>query len=120
MLARLMGLTTIAPDALHRMLAESVSRAVYDVNAPASWMRARVPGAINLESAGFTVDQLPADRATPLVFYCSGPLCMKAPSAARRAAKMGYEDVRVMAAGITGWQAAGLPTEQGTTLGTEH
>jgi len=47
------------------------------------------------------------------VFYCSGPLCRKAPLAARRAKGFGYTDVRVMSAGISGWMAARLPTESG-------
>ncbi|MFL6197565.1 MAG: rhodanese-like domain-containing protein [Thermoanaerobaculia bacterium] len=34
-------------------------------------------------------------------------------NAARRAKKMGYENVKVMSAGITGWLAAKLPTEGG-------
>ena len=37
----------------------------------------------------------------------------KAPIAAKRAKRMGYEDVRVLSAGITGWVAAGLPTQAG-------
>jgi rhodanese-related sulfurtransferase len=48
-----------------------------------------------------------------LVFYCSNPLCRKAPTAARRARKMGYTNVHVMSAGINGWLAAKLPTESG-------
>jgi len=47
------------------------------------------------------------------VFYCSNPLCRKAPSAARRAKQMGYTDVKVMSAGISGWLDAKLPTETG-------
>jgi rhodanese-related sulfurtransferase len=40
-------------------------------------------------------------------------MCRKAPNAARRAKKLGYENVRVMSAGITGWLDKGLPTEAG-------
>jgi rhodanese-related sulfurtransferase len=84
---------------------------VIDVNGGGSWMRAHVPGAIHLDPATFGESDLPRDRQIPIVFYCSGPLCMKAPSAARRAEKLGYREVRVMPAGISGWVAAGLPTE---------
>jgi rhodanese-related sulfurtransferase len=48
-----------------------------------------------------------------LVFYCSNPLCRKAPTAALRARKLGYENVRVMSAGINGWMSAQLPVESG-------
>ncbi len=47
------------------------------------------------------------------MFYCSHPLCRKAPNAASRARKMGYPNVMVMSAGISGWLSAGLPTEAG-------
>ena len=56
-------------------------------------------------------NDLPADRTAPLVFYCSNFLCRKAPNAARRAKAMGFTNVRVMSAGISGWISAGLPTE---------
>jgi rhodanese-related sulfurtransferase len=56
---------------------------------------------------------LPADKNSTLVFYCSGPMCRKAPSAARRAKTMGYGNVKVMAAGISGWFDTRLPTDSG-------
>lgn len=111
MFAMLMGLKGIAPRELHTRLAEG-SVTVIDVNARHSWLQARVPGAINL-APDVDASALPPDRGTPLVFYCSNPLCRKAPQAARKAEKLGYADVRVMSAGITGWVGAGLPVESG-------
>lgn len=108
MFARLMGLKTISPRQLQDVLA-TVS--VYDVNSPQSWMEAHVPGAVHLDPIAFTGGDLPADKASPLVFYCSNLLCRKAPNAARRAEGMGYTDVRVMSAGISGWMTAGLPVD---------
>ena len=112
MIARLMGLPTIAPRELQRLLEEQAARAI-DVNSPQSWAEARVPGAVNLDPASFGVDDLPADPASLLVFYCSNPLCRKAPSAARRARAMGRRNVKVMSAGIQGWLRAGLPVDTG-------
>ena len=110
MFATLMGLKTISPRDLHeRMQREAV--AAIDVNAEASWRRARVPGAIHLDPTGFRDHELPADKGSLLVFYCSNPLCRKAPNAARRAKAFGYTNVRVMSAGISGWLDASLPTE---------
>ncbi len=112
MFARLMGLKTISPDALHqRMQKESLS--VIDVNARGSWTAAHVPGAKHLDPAAFDDSNLPPDKAAVLVFYCSNPMCMKAPNAARRAKKLGYTNAHVMSAGINGWLAAKLPTESG-------
>jgi rhodanese-related sulfurtransferase len=85
---------------------------IMDLNARHSWLKARVPGAVNL-APDFDTALLPVDRATSLVFYCSNPLCRRAPNAGKRAEKLEYTNVRVMSAGITGWLGAGLPVVSG-------
>jgi rhodanese-related sulfurtransferase len=112
MFAFLMGLRS-ASTADVLCWVQSDSARVIDVNSPRSWNKAHVPSALNLDSTGFSDKELPDDKRSRLVFYCSNPMCRKAPNAARRAKKMGYEDVWVMSAGISGWQSAGLPTESG-------
>lgn len=110
MLARLMGLHTVSPRRLHEwMQRERVT--VVDVNAPASWATAHVPGALHLDPLSFDPAALPADKDAPVVFYCSNPLCAKAPRAARRAEALGHRRVQVMSAGISGWLRAALPVE---------
>jgi rhodanese-related sulfurtransferase len=110
LLARLMGLTSISPSDLHEMM-QKQQVTVIDVNSRQSWMQARVPGALNLDPTGYNDSDLPPDKKSSLVFYCSGPMCRKAPNATRRAKQMGYSNVKVMSAGISGWLAAHLPTE---------
>ncbi len=112
MIARLMGLKTITPAELSQLV-DDKRATVMDVNSRASWNEAHVPGARNLDPAAFGEGDLPADQKSMLVFYCSNPFCSKAPNAARRAGKMGYGDVRVMSAGISGWIKQKLPTERG-------
>ena len=112
MFARLMGLHTISPGELHQLM-QSVPVTAIDVNSRQSWVTARVPGALNLDPSGFKDDELPEDKDSALVFYCSNFMCSKAPRAARRAAGMGYRHVHVMSAGIKGWLDAALPTESG-------
>jgi rhodanese-related sulfurtransferase len=107
-----MGLPTIAPREVHRLLEERGARA-FDVNSPQSWAQARVPGAVNLDPLAYAAADLPADKSALLVFYCSNPLCRKAPNAARRARALGWTNVKVMSAGIQGWLRAGLPVESG-------
>src|SRR5690242_18953275 len=91
MLALLMGLKTISPDEVHALAQQPGAVTVLDVNSRSSWARARVPGARNLEPAAFEASDLPADKSVPLVFYCSNPLCTKAPNAAWRAKKLGHQ-----------------------------
>lgn len=111
MMAQLMGLRTISPkDLLERIEAGAMS--VFDLNARSSWESARVPGARHL-TPEFEPGDLPADLTRPLAFYCSNPLCRKAPHAAKRAKQLGHSDVVVLSAGISGWMSAGLPTESG-------
>jgi rhodanese-related sulfurtransferase len=112
MFALLMGLGSISPAALHDLIREK-GVTVIDVNSHQSWLRAHVPGAINLDPTSYEANDLPADRESRIVFYCSNPLCRKAPNAARRAKKMGYANAIVMSAGIHGWVSANMPTESG-------
>jgi rhodanese-related sulfurtransferase len=112
MMALLMGLKSISPEDLHRQVqAKQVS--VFDVNSTQSFEKAHVPGAKHLDAASFTPGDLPSDKNSSLVFYCSNPLCRKGPIAARRAKQMGYENVKVLSAGINGWVGGKLPTEGG-------
>jgi rhodanese-related sulfurtransferase len=110
MMARLMGLRTISPRAVQELLGSAV---VIDVNSRGSWLQAHVPGALHLDPVAYTAADLPTDRSAKVVFYCSNLLCRKAPNAAKRAEAMGYSNVAVMSAGISGWVSAGLATESG-------
>ena len=110
MFALIMGLGSISPTALHDLIREK-SVTVIDVNSRQSWLKARVPGAINLDPVSYDVNDLPADKEARIVFYCSNPMCRKAPNAARRAKKLGYANAIVMSAGINGWVRANMPTE---------
>jgi rhodanese-related sulfurtransferase len=112
MFARLMGLSVISPAALQqRMQHEPIT--IIDVNSRQSWLAGHVPGALSLDPLAYEEKELPADRNSMLVFYCSNLFCRKAPNAARRAKDMGYRNVHVMSAGISGWLNASLPTESG-------
>lgn len=113
MFAMLMGLRSITPKELHDHM-QSDAITVIDVNAEHAWIKAHVPGAINL-GVDFDAGALPPDRSASVVFYCSNPLCTKAPRAARRAKQLGYTDILVMLAGIAGWTNARLPVEATTS-----
>jgi len=107
-----MGLNVISPGKLQQLM-QKQPVSVLDVNSRQSWLTARVLGARPLDPMGYDESDLPADRASTLEFYCSNFTCRKAPNAARRAKDMGYRDVYVMSAGISGWVGASLPTESG-------
>ncbi len=70
-----------------------------------------VPGAVLLtDHRTYALTELPADKASALVFYCGGTQCRASDAAATRAAAAGYASVSVMRDGIRGWVGAGQPT----------
>ncbi|HTA64042.1 MAG TPA: rhodanese-like domain-containing protein [Xanthomonadaceae bacterium] len=112
MFALLMGLKSVSPAELQRLLQDR-HVTVIDVNSRQSWEKAHIPGALHFDPVAWSEADLPPDKQSSLVFYCSNPMCRKAPSAARRAKVMGYANVRVLSSGITGWLAAKMPVEGG-------
>lgn len=112
MMAQLMGLPVVSPERLKHLVDEK-QVTVIDVNSDERFHQGHVPGARHLNGAEYTEADLPPDKTTTLVFYCSNALCRKAPNAAKRAQKMGYTDVKVLASGVKGWVAKRLPTEGG-------
>jgi rhodanese-related sulfurtransferase len=70
-----------------------------------------VPDAVILTSSyKYDLAQLPTDKGTDLIFYCSNTNCTASDAAADRAAANGYENVRIMREGIKGWKEAGKST----------
>lgn len=100
----------LAPAELAAML-KTTKPFVVDVNEDFMFAEAHVPGAVLMVYDEITVEKLPTDPATPLVFYCYSPECPAGCMAASTAMKLGHTDVYCMSAGIVGWQDAGLATE---------
>jgi rhodanese-related sulfurtransferase len=66
-----------------------------------------IPGAINIPDSAFDkmTDKLPADKAALLIFYCGGYECQLSHQSAFKAEKLGYNNVKVYAAGMPEWKA---------------
>lgn len=99
----------VTPEEVLAMLRGTVFLA--DVNEDFTYAEAHLPGAKLLVYDAIKADQLPADKALPIVFYCWSPECPAARMAAESAIGLGHTKVHCMPAGITGWQDAGLRTE---------
>ena len=70
-----------------------------------------IPGAVLLTSSSeFKLSELPADKASKLVFYCANAHCSASTAAAKRAMENGYTNVTVLPEGIMGWKKAGQPS----------
>lgn len=80
---------------------------VIDVNGAASYANGHVPGAISFADKGADLASvLPADKGALVVAYCGGPACSAYKAAAKKAAELGYTNVKHLSAGISGWKAA--------------
>jgi rhodanese-related sulfurtransferase len=105
------AIATLSVDELAARLARGDCRAV-DANGDATRKRHGViPGAVLLSDyETFLPNELPADKARGLVFYCANEHCGASEDAAARALTAGYTDVKVLPAGILGWAKAGHQT----------
>ena len=64
-----------------------------------------IPGAVNISDSEFDkhVDKLPADKATPLIYYCGGLECVLSNKSAEKARKLGYSNVKTFVEGYPEW-----------------
>jgi rhodanese-related sulfurtransferase len=70
--------------------------------------KGHIPTALSIPDSQFAKmqDQLPADKSTPLVFYCGGLKCRLSHKSAKKALDLGYTKVKVFAEGYPVWVAA--------------
>jgi rhodanese-related sulfurtransferase len=70
--------------------------------------KGHIPTALSIPDSQFAKmqDQLPADKDTPLVFYCGGLKCRLSHKSAQKAVDLGYTKVKVFAEGYPAWVAA--------------
>lgn len=105
------AIAPITVDELDAQLARHACQAV-DANGDATRRKLGIiPGAVLLADMD-TLDNLPKDKATPLVFYCANTACGASEYAATKARVAGYTHVRVLPEGIAGWVKAGKQTAQ--------
>ena len=95
-------------------LVDSKSAVIIDVNGNDSYNSGHVPGALNFAAINDNLAaSLPSDKGALIVAYCGSPKCGAYLRAAKAARKLGYTNIKHMAAGISGWKAAGMKTESG-------
>ena len=59
----------------------------------------------------FDLSKLPADKATPVVFFCNAGECWKSYKASVVAVKAGYSKIHWFRGGMPEWTSKGLPTQ---------
>ncbi len=70
--------------------------------------KGHIPTAISIPDRQFDqhIAELPADKATPLVFYCGGMKCPLSDKSARKAMALGYTNVKTYPQGYPAWVKA--------------
>ena len=94
--------------------ATAKSAVIIDANGPDSYKAGHVPGALSFAAIKDNLAaSLPADKSALIIAYCGNTQCPAYLRAAKAAQKLGYTNIKHMAAGIAGWNEAKLPTEPG-------
>jgi rhodanese-related sulfurtransferase len=83
-----------------------------DANGTDSYKEGHIPGAIDFGATKDLAKVLPKDKNALIVAYCGGPQCQAYQAAAKAAEKLGYKNVKHLAAGISGWHDAGEKMEK--------
>ena len=83
--------------------------------------KGHIPTALSIPDSQFAKlqGQLPADKSTPLVFYCGGLKCRLSHKSAKKAIALGYTQVKVFAEGYPSWVAAYGKGETTTVASTK-
>lgn len=82
--------------------------AIIDARPKRVFEKGAIPGAINIPDTEFekNVDKLPADKGTPLVYYCGGLDCVLSDKSAEKARQLGYTVVKTYPEGFPAWSKA--------------
>ena len=59
----------------------------------------------------FDLSKLPADKNTPVIFYCNAGECWKSYKSSVLAVRAGYKKIHWLRGGIPEWKAKGFPVE---------
>lgn len=84
-----------------------------DCNGTESYKAGHIPGAVDFEAVGATLEKvLPTDKNALIVSYCGSPMCPAYKQGAEAAVKLGYTNVKHFPNGISGWKESGEKMEQ--------
>ena len=90
---------------IKKLLDEKASFMLIDARPKRVFDKGAIPGALNISDTEFDkhIDKLPADKATPLVYYCGGLECVLSNKSAEKARKLGYSNVKTYVEGYPEW-----------------
>jgi len=103
------GLVGVTVSHLKKLIDKNANMVVIDSRPKKrKYDKGHIPGAISIPDRMFAkmTDKLPADKSTPLYFYCGGLKCKLSPNSAKKAIELGYKKVKIIPAGYPAWKKA--------------
>jgi len=101
------GPVSVSAAHIKKLIDEKASFALVDARPRRLADKGMIPTAINIPDTEFDkqVDRLPADKATPVIFYCAGLECVLSDKSADKARTLGYTQVLTYPEGYPEWEA---------------
>ncbi|MBI5109471.1 MAG: rhodanese-like domain-containing protein [Rhodocyclales bacterium] len=100
------GQVSVSAAYLKKLAEDKTPHVLIDARPKRVADKGMIPNAINISDSEFDkhVDKLPADKATPLVYYCGGLECVLSDNSAEKARKLGYSNVLTYPPGYPEWE----------------
>lgn len=100
------GTVSVSAAQLKKLMEEKSTYVLIDARPKRVADKGMIPSAINISDTEFDkhVDQLPADKATPLIYYCGGMECVLSDKSAEKARQLGYANVLTYPPGYPEWE----------------
>jgi len=114
------GPVSVSTAHIKKLMDDKAAYALIDARPKRLAEKGMIPTALNISDTEFdkNVDKLPADKATPLIYYCGGFECVLSDSSAEKARKLGYSDVVTYPPGYPEWEKLfGAPAPAGAAPG---
>ena len=119
----LAGVTVVTAEKAKAMMEGGVL--IVDTRVANEYVEQHIKGAVNVpykeKSAksvnfdasqdSFDLSKLPADKSTPVIFYCNAGECWKSYKSSVLAIRAGYKKIHWLRGGIPEWKAKGFPVE---------
>ena len=117
------GVTVVTAEKAKAMAESGVL--IVDTRVANEYVEQHIKGAVNIpykeksaKSVNFNASQdsldlskLPADKNTPVIFYCNAGECWKSYKSSVLAVKAGYKKIHWLRGGIPEWKVKGFPVE---------
>lgn len=91
---------------IKKLIADKATFVLIDARPKRVADKGMIPGALNISDTEFdkNIGKLPADKATPLIYYCGGLDCVLSDNSAEKARKLGYTNVLTYPPGYPEWE----------------